>query len=174
MRKSLKMIAAASATTRNCSNTFAIHCFRFALPLVAISSIFGTVRMNAMIESLLQMTEIKRCPTVELEFQKKGERRPIGPDGRIAPKRPRRANEGQLPVEAISNWFERSSNGMEDQKEKFLKICFYGYRCRVQNVQEMLSHLTKICFRAFFTFKYIFKSSLSIFFINARFLMNVE
>ena len=103
-----------------------------------------------MIESLLQMAEIKRCPSLEIEFLKKGEQ------------------QGQLTVEEISNWLERSdNNGMEEavqkQKEKFLKISFErdGYRVhsrRVQNVREMLSHLETVHFRIFSIQKYLSNS----------------
>ena len=82
------------------------------------------------LESLLQLTEIQRCSNVDISFETFS--------GLV---------ENELPVEAISNWLERFADGMEnirDEKEKLLRIGFYGFR--VQNALEMVDHLKTVYF----------------------------
>lgn len=91
------------------------------------------------IASILQMPEIKRCSTVEIEIH---------------------SEEQRLPVDAIINWLEESANEMEinngqnqNKKERFLKVIFFtwhwcwGNRIRnsgIQNAGEMLDHLKTV------------------------------
>ena len=78
------------------------------------------------IATLLQIPPIQRCSFVEIEI-------PVF-----------RGGKNQLPVEAISNWLEKSVPRMEfndrKQKEKFLKIWMND----IPNVQEMIDHLKMV------------------------------
>ena len=53
----------------------------------------------------------------------------------------------QLPVEEISNWLERSTDGIENtaqsQKERVLKIGIQG----IQNAREIVDHLKTVYFK---------------------------
>lgn len=77
------------------------------------------------IASLLQMSELKSYLNIEIK---------------ILP----REQERRLPIEAISNWLEKSVDGTEcvDKKERFLKIFTYG----AQNTREMVDNLATVCF----------------------------
>ena len=81
------------------------------------------------ITSLLQMEEIKRCQNIDIVFHLH-----YGGNGK------------QLPVDEISNWLERSANGMEkfvnnkQQKERSLKFRMTG----IQNAPEMIEHLKTV------------------------------
>lgn len=87
---------------------------------------FGSDKNSAknVIESLLQMPAIKQCSHVEFK-NFNGEK-------------------NQLPVDAISNWLERSADGIENKfqntKEKFLEVKSFG----INNAQEMLEHLKTV------------------------------
>ena len=76
------------------------------------------------IASLLQIALIQRCSNVEITI----------PFSRGV----------RLPVEAISNWLEKSVPRMEfndrKQKEKFLKIWMND----ISNAQEMIGHLKMV------------------------------
>lgn len=83
--------------------------------------------------SILQMPQIKRCSNIGIELYNFEQPR-------------------QLPVEAISNWLNRTiKDGVEfiDQSPKkiFLQICL----ANIQNVMEICDHLGKVCF-IFFCF----------------------
>ena len=58
-------------------------------------------------------------------------------------------NHPQLPIEAISNWLERSADGIENKfqntKEKFLEVKSLG----INNAQVMLEHLKTVFFDNF-------------------------
>lgn len=78
------------------------------------------------ISSILQMPPVKRCENVAIEI-------PL-------PRQVQRA----LPVEAISNWLEKSSDEMQindrKPKEKFLKIRADG----IQNYRELIDCLKMV------------------------------
>ena len=91
------------------------------------------------ISSILQLPTIERCSNVEIEIRCYWE-----------------VNK-QLPVEVISNWLEKSVDGMEinsrKQREKLLTI-----RMRdIQNVQKMIDHLKSVylLFNRFINYIYL-------------------
>ena len=86
--------------------------------------------VRKLIASLLQMEEIKRCQNIDIDF-----RLYYG------------GNEKQLPVDEVSNWLERSSNGIEKfvnnkQKARSLKMQMKGIQ--IQNAREMIEHLKTV------------------------------
>ena len=82
-----------------------------------------------LIESLLQMAEIKSCSNIKIRIGMCCE------------------EQKQLPVEEISNWLERSTDGIENtvqsQKERVLKIGIQG----IQNAREIVDHLKMVYFK---------------------------
>lgn len=80
------------------------------------------------IASILQMPQIERCSTVELEIIL------------------RWGVQMQLPVKAILNWLENPADEMQinerKPKEKFLTIWLRGDH--IHNVQELINHLKMV------------------------------
>lgn len=87
---------------------------------------FGSDKNSAknVIESLLQMPAIKQCSHVEFK-NFNGEK-------------------NQLPVDAISNWLERSAEGMENkiqnQNARLLKITSF----KTKKAREIIEHIAKV------------------------------
>lgn len=77
------------------------------------------------IASLLQMPEIKRCANVEIKITSR--------------------EQNQLPIETISNWLERSADGMENNvqkhRERSLTISTDGV---FGNTREMIDHMKTV------------------------------
>ena len=86
------------------------------------------------IASILEMAEIKQCSNVEIGITT--------------------GNHEGLPIEEILNWLEPSADvkkaNLQNQKERFLKIFYYGISGLIQNAREMLKALTKVYFIYFF------------------------
>ena len=84
-----------------------------------------------MIISFLQMEEIKRCQNIDID---------------IDLLYPKSGNKRQLPIDAVLNWLERSTNGMKkfvnnkQQKERSLKMRMMD----IQNAREMIEHLKTV------------------------------
>ena len=87
------------------------------------------------ISSILERDEIKHCSNIEIEIIGREQKR--------------------LPVEEISNWLELSAdvnkNNLQNPKERFLKIFYYGIYGLIQNAREMIEHLAKVYFIYFWT-----------------------
>lgn len=85
------------------------------------------------VASILQIPQIERCSNVEIEVNN---------------------GEQKLPVDAISNWLEKSVDGMKNnkgQKKRFLKVIFPNeywqnstLHAGIQNAGEMLDHLRTV------------------------------
>ena len=79
------------------------------------------------IASILQLPLIKRCTNVEIQI-------------------PTWGVQNKLPVEAISNWLEKSTDGVginsRKQREKLLKMWLHS----IQNAREMVDHLEMVYF----------------------------
>ena len=57
------------------------------------------------------------------------------------------AEQKQLPVDEVSDWLEKSTDGgeniVQNLKERFLEIRFDGDSC-IQNAREMVDHLKTV------------------------------
>ena len=94
--------------------------------LFNIRFVSGEDAITNMVESILQMSEINCCSSVEIEIDK-------------------RTGQKALPAEAISDWLEKIASGVKVHekvtKEKYLKIKMFGIR----NTREIHDHLKEVC-----------------------------
>ena len=96
------------------------HAYKFTIPCFLNANDIANV-----ILSILQMSPIKRCSNVQIVSNCLGV-------------------QNQLPVEVISNWLEKTVDGMEINYRKFKEIILKIRMSGIQNTQEIIDNLKMV------------------------------